>query len=147
MRYYVACNPFDFHKRNEKARKASTIRIKLNKLIENFRDFFVVPSSVMGDSIGKDTYKVDMPDIIKRDEIKKLLNVFTDENVLDLEQAYVYINLVEQPDGTIEEVVIDKSEKTEDTVVRLEMDNMTTNIKLNVQPFFLLFILATILFN
>lgn len=103
---------------------SDVLYLSLNKLIENFRDFFVVPSSVMGDSIGKDTYKVDMPDIIKRDEIKKLLNVFTDENVLDLEQAYVYINLVEQPDGTIEEVVIDKSEKTEDTVVRLDMDNM-----------------------
>lgn len=91
----------------------------VNKLIDSNRQFIVVPLSEVETS-EHTVNGMFIDTMVSRNELSSILNIFTDRNIVDLESLFVYFKLVENEDGTVSQVQIDKEEKDENTVVLLD---------------------------
>ena len=106
--------------RPEKLFESDVLYYTVNKLIDSNRQFITVPLSetIMSDHTIDGMFS---STFVSKEELSKILNIFNDRNIIDLESLFVYFDLVENEDGTISQVLIDKEDKTENSVALLDI--------------------------
>ena len=106
--------------RPEKLFESDVLYYTVNKLIDSNRQFITVPLSetIMSDHTIDGMFS---STFVSKEELSKIINIFNDRNIIDLESLFVYFDLVENEDGTISQVLIDKEDKTENSVALLDI--------------------------
>ena len=104
--------------------KSDILYYSLNNMIDTVNQYVVIPLDDI--RLSDDTVNNEYIDLISRDALTDLVDIITDENIIDLNSMLAYYEVYE--DGTVSDKPTNKEDKVEDKEYQVKVDFSNDNI-------------------